>query len=79
MGAIIIALAEAVGAGLKLISDERATKFNREFANTRLEIEAEERKGDDASDAKIERLYGELKILADAARNELAVHLARGK
>lgn len=74
MKGLLTALFGATEAGLKVWNTKLATKFNREYTEILLAIDAEEAKVDGADDAKIERLYRQGEILVRAVERETIAH-----
>ncbi len=62
---------------LKLINTESSRKYVNELLEIQKEIQEEEAKGYDANDAKIEALQKRIKIVAEAVKNEIMLHVAK--
>lgn len=78
MEAAIVAIVEAVSAGLRIIDRELADRWKNEYLGNELEIAREEGKGYDADDAKLEALYRKRPILLGAARDSFVKHSVVG-
>lgn len=77
LGGLISGLIGAVAEALKLINTKESVKMIRELTEAKLELLKEEEKGYDSDDPKCEQLYKRIKILADAAQQEIALHAAK--
>lgn len=67
MSSLITAFLECIKAGLNIKLEAEATKYIDEMIEIQKQIKAEEDKGYESNDAKIESLYGDLRIIIDVA------------
>ncbi len=77
MLAFISAAISAVTEGLKLANTITSRKYVDELAALKMRILSEEELGYYSDDAKLESLYKELKIILEAAENEIRLAQAR--
>lgn len=68
---LVTALAGAVTEGLKLANTKEALKYVDQVEGLKLQILAEEEKGYDSDDPKLEHLYAELRVLMEACANAI--------
>ena len=78
IGALIGSLASLGVEALKLLGIDKVRKYTDQLTRIQLDILAEEEKGYDSDDAKIEHLLKEIKIVADAAKNDPALFAKSG-
>lgn len=62
---------------LKLINSENATKLTRQLLDKQRDLDAEEAKGYDSIDSKIESLVKDINLLQQAVSNELQLFAAK--
>jgi hypothetical protein len=72
MQELLAKLFEGITEGLKLAQVKDAHKYQDQFVKLQLDLAEEKKKGYDRDDARIEDLYKQLEIIAEAAKNEIA-------
>lgn len=66
----------AVSAIFQYLNTEAARKYIDQLVKLKTDLQAEEDKGYQSDDAKIEDLHKQIKVIFDAAQQEIALHLA---
>ena len=66
-----------VGEVFKYLNTEASRKYIDRLVELKLAIQHEEARGYDADDARLESMYKELKVIFDAAQQEVLIHMVK--
>lgn len=72
MQELLTQLFEGITEGLKLAQVKDAHQYQDKFVKLQLDLLEEKKKGYDRDDAKIEDMYKQMEVIAEAAKNEIA-------